>query len=63
MFVNDDASIWCDWDKWYGEQDTKANREEFTEAFLWLCCEKDGTVKGCRQSMHRPCNDERVKKL
>ncbi|GMH64178.1 hypothetical protein TL16_g03903 [Triparma laevis f. inornata] len=47
--VNYDSTTWNDWDEsCHGTIDTKSNKSEFPEGFVWSCCGKEGTyASGC----------------
>ncbi|KAK1761564.1 hypothetical protein QBC47DRAFT_31354 [Echria macrotheca] len=52
MEPDDSHDIFADMDEWHGDMDTEENRREFPDAFRFLCCEEDGTAKGCTYGRH-----------
>ncbi|KAI5921847.1 hypothetical protein F4810DRAFT_676138 [Camillea tinctor] len=49
--MDDTRWTWNDWP--YCEvMDTPENREEYPNSYLWSCCEKRGTERGCTSGRH-----------
>lgn len=47
------APIWADDDEArYGNVDTKENRQEYPEGFVWDCCNVPGDEPGCKLGKH-----------
>jgi hypothetical protein len=54
--MDEDHSTWDDWDEdCHGTMDDDANRREYSEGFIWDCCEKRGGGQGeeCRIGPHK----------
>jgi hypothetical protein len=47
--INSESHTWDDWDEGcHGPMDSKTNRSEYPDGFVWNCCEKEGTyASGC----------------
>ncbi|KAM7194470.1 hypothetical protein V8F20_007996 [Naviculisporaceae sp. PSN 640] len=53
-----DSDVWVDWDeRCHGPIDTEINRKSFPDGFMYACCEKDGTSKGCTWGEHKVAQD------
>jgi hypothetical protein len=51
-----------DWDEdCHGPMDSKANRRDYPENFIWNCCDKDGLAEGCEQGEHVPATRKNKK--
>ncbi|KAJ7650824.1 hypothetical protein FB45DRAFT_780079 [Roridomyces roridus] len=49
-----DEEAFPDWDEdCHGPKDTKHNRQEYPENFLWSCCDADGMAEGCVNGKHK----------
>ncbi|KAI0602638.1 hypothetical protein F4775DRAFT_534852, partial [Biscogniauxia sp. FL1348] len=58
--IDYDHDTWADWDEpCHGLMDTQENREEYPEGFVWDCCEKRGTSRGCKRGPHESANASR----
>ncbi|KAM7195392.1 hypothetical protein V8F33_006733 [Rhypophila sp. PSN 637] len=50
---DEDSHIWAHWDEGrHGPIDTETNRKNFPGAFVYPCCGKNGTTKGCTWGYH-----------
>jgi hypothetical protein len=53
MEMNDEASIWDEWEDWRdGDMDDPKNKEQYPEGFVYPCCGKDGNADGCMVGRH-----------
>jgi hypothetical protein len=49
-----DAAEWYDWDETcHGPIDTEEHKREYPDGFMWDCCGKSGTRRGCTRGKHR----------
>ncbi|KAI0649310.1 hypothetical protein C8Q79DRAFT_506303 [Trametes meyenii] len=50
-----DEESFVDWDEdVHGPMDTRSNRRQLPENFIWSCCERDGRQEGCVSAEHEP---------
>jgi hypothetical protein len=48
-----DEESFADWDEdCHGPMDTKENRTQYPENFVWSCCGEDGRSTGCVHGEH-----------
>jgi hypothetical protein len=48
-----DEESFADWDEHcHGPMDTKENRMQYPENFVWSCCGEDGGSPGCVHGEH-----------
>ncbi|KAI0481427.1 hypothetical protein F4859DRAFT_419217 [Xylaria cf. heliscus] len=51
--VNDDSSVWDDWEVWReGDPYAEENMETYPEGYIWDCCKKRGDKSGCARGSH-----------
>lgn len=59
-----DEEKFADWDEdCHGPMDSKQNRDEYPENFLWSCCEADGMAEGCITGKHRATAASKKRRL
>ena len=52
--VNYGADFWDDHDEdCHGRCESFEDEEEYQEGFTWMCCEKEGSHKGCKSTKHK----------
>ncbi|CAL1716383.1 unnamed protein product [Somion occarium] len=52
LIVNEEEFV--DWDEdCHGPMNTKQNRKDFPENFIWTCCDEDGRSDGCESGEHQ----------
>ncbi|KAI0010890.1 hypothetical protein F4779DRAFT_616153 [Xylariaceae sp. FL0662B] len=60
--VDDESSTWEDWDEnCHGPMDSGENKVEYPEAFVWDCCDKIGTRRGCTLGRHMAADPARAR--
>jgi len=49
-----DAEEWYDWDEdCHGPIDTEEHQQEYPDGFIWDCCDKPGSRRGCTRGRHK----------
>ncbi|KAG0702468.1 hypothetical protein DFH29DRAFT_851502 [Suillus ampliporus] len=50
-----DEEYFPDWDEeCHGPMDTKKNRADYPDGFIWDCCDENGRSEGCETGQHVP---------
>ncbi|KAJ4391374.1 hypothetical protein N0V93_004991 [Gnomoniopsis smithogilvyi] len=53
LMIDESHETWADWDEDVGgPQITPENEEDYPQAFLWSCCDENGTAPGCVKGYH-----------
>jgi len=59
MEANDQHEFFADMNEFEGDWDDEEYQKECPEAFNYMCCDMDGTMKGCKYGWHWAVDDER----
>lgn len=56
--VDFESDMWADHDeRCHGRLEDFKDDPEFSEGFIWSCCDQDGDAEGCRVTRHKPLAD------